>query len=85
MTRRAPRAAGGDNRRRPAGARGREHDQSRRAALQFWVPGQMDKHYVAGNDVDELMGYAIYTNFRRFTVNTDDALRKPPPERAARQ
>jgi hypothetical protein len=45
----------------------------------------MDEHDVAGNDVDELMGYATYTNFQRFTVNTDDALRKPPPERAARQ
>jgi hypothetical protein len=55
------------------------------AALQFWVPGQMDEHYVTGNDVDELLGYATYTNFRRFTVNTDDALRKPPPEHAARQ
>lgn len=49
------------------------------AGLQFWVPGQMDEHYIAGNDVDELMGVATYTNFRRFTVNTADALRKPPP------
>ena len=50
------------------------------AALQFWVPGQMDEHYVAGSDADEVTGVATYANFRRFTVNTDAALRKPPAE-----
>ncbi len=48
--------------------------------LQFWVPAQMDEHYTAGSDVDEILGYATYTNFRRFTVNTDDVMRRPPPE-----
>jgi len=50
------------------------------AALQFWVPGQMDEHYVAGSDADELPGAATYPNCRRFTVNTYDALRKLPLE-----
>jgi hypothetical protein len=50
------------------------------AALNFWVPEEMDEHYVVGNDVDELMGFATYANFRRFTVNTDDVMRRPPPE-----
>lgn len=49
-------------------------------ALQFWVPDQMDEHYVTGSDADEILGYATYTNFRRFTVNTDDVMRRPPPE-----
>lgn len=30
--------------------------------------------------IDELMGSATSTTVRRFTVNTDDALRKPPLE-----
>lgn len=50
------------------------------AALKFWVPDEMDEHYVAGSDADETMGHATYTNFRRFTVNTDDVMRRPPPE-----
>lgn len=50
------------------------------ATLQFWVPAEMAEHYVVGNDVDELTGSATYTNFRRFTVNTDDVMRRPPPE-----
>jgi hypothetical protein len=40
----------------------------------------MDEHDIVASDTDELMGSATDTNFRRFTVNTDDALRKPPLE-----
>ncbi len=49
-------------------------------ALRFWVPDRMDEHYIAGSDADEITGYATYTNFRRFTVNTDDVMRRPPPD-----
>lgn len=34
--------------------------------------------FVAGSDADELTGSATYSNFRRFTVNIDAALRQPP-------
>ncbi len=50
------------------------------AALHFWVPDRMDEHYIAGSDADETTGHATYTNFRRFTVNTDDVMRRPPPD-----
>lgn len=41
---------------------------------------RIDEHSIAGSDADELMGSVTSTNVRRFTVNTDDALRKPPLE-----
>ena len=40
----------------------------------------MEKHDVAGSDADDLTDSATYANFRRFAVNTDDALCKPPLE-----
>lgn len=40
---------------------------------------QIDEHDVAGN-ADEVAGTTTDTSFRRFTVNTADALRPPPPQ-----
>lgn len=50
------------------------------AAVAFWVPDRMEDYYKAARDVDEVSGIATYTNYRKFSVNTDEALRKPPPE-----
>ena len=49
-------------------------------ALAFWVPARMEEYYKAGSDVDEVTGLATYANFRKFTVATDLALRRPQPE-----
>lgn len=46
----------------------------------FWIPDRMEDYYKAARDIDEISGEATYTNYRKFSVNTDEALRKPPPE-----
>lgn len=50
------------------------------AAVAFWIPDRMEDYYKAARDIDEVSGTATYTNYRKFSVNTDEALRKPPPE-----
>ena len=50
------------------------HDE----ALGIWVPQQMDEYYKAYNALDEIFATATYSNVRRFQVNTDERIRKPP-------
>lgn len=50
------------------------------ADVAFWIPDRMEDYYKAARDIDEVSGLATYTNYRKFSVNTDEALRKPPPE-----
>jgi hypothetical protein len=47
--------------------------------LAIWVPQQMDEYYKAQNALDEIFATATYSNVRRFEVNTDEKIRKPPP------
>ncbi len=47
-------------------------------ALAIWVPQQMDEYYKAQNALDEIFATATYSNVRRFQVNTDEQIRKPP-------
>lgn len=46
--------------------------------LDFWVPAQMDEHYKAARDINDIHGLATYTNYRKFQVSTDENVRKPP-------
>jgi hypothetical protein len=46
--------------------------------LAIWVPQQMDEYYKAQNALDEIFATATYSNVRRFQVNTDEQIRKPP-------
>ena len=46
--------------------------------LAIWVPQQMDEYYKAQNALDEIFATATYSNVRRFEVNTDEKIRKPP-------
>ena len=48
------------------------------AQLQLWVPAQMDEVYRAASDEHDITGLATYSNYRRFQVNTGEALAKPP-------
>jgi hypothetical protein len=54
------------------------------ADLDLWVPAQMDEHYKAARDMNDIHGLATYTNYRKFQVSTDEAVRKPPGGDAAR-
>lgn len=47
--------------------------------LKLWVPAQMDEHYSSPHQSDVITCTAIYTNYRRFGVSTDEQIRKPPP------
>lgn len=47
-------------------------------SLKLWVPEEMNELYVETADDHEIVGKARYSNHRRFTVNTDEALKKPP-------
>jgi hypothetical protein len=42
------------------------------------VPAQMEELYAAANDDRHITGTATYTNYRRFQVSTDEAIKKPP-------
>ena len=46
--------------------------------LAIWVPAQMEEFYQAAQSTDEIRATATYTNVRRFTVSTDEKLKKPP-------
>lgn len=46
--------------------------------LQIWVPAQMEEFYKAAQSQDEIHATATYANVRRFTVETDEKLKKPP-------
>jgi hypothetical protein len=54
------------------------------AALEFWVPAQMDEHYKASRDINDIHGLATYTNYRQFKVSTGEDVRKPPGGAAGR-
>jgi hypothetical protein len=47
-------------------------------ALELWVPEEMNELYVQTADERQIVGTARYSNYRRFTVNTDEVLKKPP-------
>lgn len=44
----------------------------------FLVPVRMEDDYRTGGE--RVTGVATYSKFRRFSVSTDEAVRKPPPE-----
>lgn len=44
----------------------------------FLVPVRMEDDYRTG--AERVTGVATYSKFRRFSVSTDEAVRKPPPE-----
>ena len=46
--------------------------------LAIWVPAQMEEFYQAAQSTDEIHATATYTNVRRFSVATDETLKKPP-------
>jgi hypothetical protein len=46
--------------------------------LGIWVPAQMEEIYNDSNSRDEIVASATYRNFRRFQVNTNEKLGKPP-------
>lgn len=46
-------------------------------ALGLWVPAEMTELYVETADEREIVGKARYSNHRRFTVSTDEVLKKP--------
>jgi hypothetical protein len=48
------------------------------ADLELWVPAQMDEHYKAARDINDIHGLATYSNYRKFQVSTGEAIGKPP-------
>jgi len=44
----------------------------------FLVPVRMEDDYRTG--AERVTGVSTYTKFRRFSVSTDEAVKKPPPE-----
>lgn len=46
--------------------------------VELWVPAQMDEHYKAARDLNDIYGLATYANYRKFRVITSEGLRKPP-------
>ncbi len=45
--------------------------------LEMWLPATMDETYKARGDSGEILGHAAYSNYRRFQVSTDEAIKKP--------
>ena len=46
--------------------------------LAIWVPQEMKEYYKATNALDEIFATATYSNVRRFQVNTNEKIAKPP-------
>lgn len=44
----------------------------------IWVPERMDEYYNEQSSINEIFATATYSNFRRFQVNTNEKLAKPP-------
>ena len=44
----------------------------------FWVPAEMAEYYKEARSIHEIVATATYTNMRRFQVNTNEKLGKPP-------
>ena len=45
----------------------------------LWVPSQMAEHYRASAGSEEIRCTATYSNYRKFSVSTDEVIEKPPP------
>lgn len=48
---------------------------------QLWVPAQMEEFYKEQNSANEIFATATYSNVRKFQVNTNEKIGKPPGER----
>lgn len=48
------------------------------APLELWVPAEMREVYRARGARGEVIGLATYSNVRKFQVNTEELVRKPP-------
>ena len=48
------------------------------AAFPIWVPAELKEYYKAAQSVDEILATATYSNVRRFQVNTNEKIAKPP-------
>ena len=48
-------------------------------AMALWVPAQMTEHYRAATGSEEIRCTATYSNYRKFTVSTEEVVEKPPP------
>jgi len=49
------------------------------AKVGFWVPVRMEDDYTLRQGAERIKGVATYDRFRRFTVATDENVKKPPP------
>lgn len=45
----------------------------------FWVPARMEDEYTTQPGPERIKGVATYDRFRRFSVATDETVKKPPP------
>ncbi len=48
-------------------------------SVALWVPAQMTEHYRASSGSEEIRCTATYSNYRKFSVSTDEVIEKPPP------
>jgi len=48
--------------------------------LGFWVPARMVDEYTTRQGAERIKGTATYDRFRRFSVATDETVKKPPPQ-----
>jgi hypothetical protein len=48
-------------------------------SVDFWVPAEMTEHYRASSGSEEIRCTATYSNYRKFSVSTDEIIDKPPP------
>lgn len=48
--------------------------------LGFWVPSRMVDVYTTRQGAERIKGTATYDRFRRFSVATDETVKKPPPQ-----
>lgn len=46
----------------------------------FFVPVRMEDDYRTRKGAERVTGVATYSKFRRFSVSTDEGVKKPPPE-----
>ena len=47
-------------------------------SLDLWVPAEMTEYYKATMSADEIRCTATYSNYRKFSVSTDEEIQKPP-------
>ncbi len=46
--------------------------------LAIWMPAEMAEYYKEARSSHEIVATTMYSNVRRFHVNTDEKLGKPP-------